>query len=124
MRGIARDKAKTIGNFWVDLVRLHLYLLIPICIVYALFLVSQGMIHELQAVHDDQRGRPEPPRPSGTPTARRSSQGPMASQIAIKMLGTNGGGYYQRQRRPSLRKPHAAVQLHPDAFDLRDPQRA
>src|SRR5262249_52970491 len=42
VRGIARDKAKTIGNFWVDLVRIHLYVLIPICIVYALFLVSQG----------------------------------------------------------------------------------
>ena len=44
VRGIARDKLKTIGNFWADLVRLHLYLLIPICIVYALFLVSQGII--------------------------------------------------------------------------------
>src|SRR5947209_3005072 len=44
VRGIARDKSKTIGNFWADLVRINLYLLIPICIVYALFLVSQGMI--------------------------------------------------------------------------------
>ena len=44
VRGIARDKAKTIGNFWVDLVRIHLYVLIPLCIVYALFLVSQGII--------------------------------------------------------------------------------
>ena len=48
VRGIARDQSRTIGNFWADLVRLHLYLLIPICIVYALFLVSQGMIQNFK----------------------------------------------------------------------------
>src|SRR5258706_8943892 len=48
VRGIARDKAKTIGNFWADLVRLHLYLLIPICIIFALVLVSQGMVQNFR----------------------------------------------------------------------------
>src|SRR5580658_10114982 len=48
VRGIARDKVNTLGNFWVDLVRLHLYLLIPICIVFALVLVSQGMIQNFK----------------------------------------------------------------------------
>ena len=84
VRGIARDRSKGVGNFWVDLVRLHLYLLIPACIVYALFLVSQGMIQNfspytvLKTVEGADQIIP---------------QGPMASQVAIKMLGTNGGGY-------------------------------
>jgi potassium-transporting ATPase potassium-binding subunit len=92
VRAIARDKAKTIGNFWVDLVRIHLYLLIPICVVYALLLVSQGMIQNFKpytpvTVIDQSGAAP------GQPVTQLLQQGPMASQIAIKMLGTNGGGY-------------------------------
>ncbi len=93
VRAIARDRAKTIGNFWTDLVRIHLYLLIPICIVYALFLVSQGMIQNFnsytQATVIDQSGAA-----GGQPLTQLIPQGPMASQVAIKMLGTNGGGYF------------------------------
>jgi K+-transporting ATPase ATPase A chain len=93
IRGLARDKAKTIGNFWVDLVRLHLYLLIPICVVYALLLVSQGMIMNFRptstfAVLDQSGAAP------GATATQSIVQGTVASQIAIKMLGTNGGGYY------------------------------
>ena len=92
VRGIARDKSKTIGNFWADLVRIHLYLLIPICIVYALFLVSQGMIDNFKpyttVTQVDQTGAA-----AGSPLTQTIPQGPMASQIAIKMLGTNGGGF-------------------------------
>ncbi len=91
VRGIARDQMKTIGNFWADLVRLHLYLLIPICIVYSLFLVSQGMIQNFKpyttvAVLDQSSG-------SASPVQQIIPQGPVASQVAIKMLGTNGGGF-------------------------------
>jgi K+-transporting ATPase ATPase A chain len=93
VRGFARDKGKTIGNFWVDLVRITLYLLIPICIVYALALVSQGMIDNFRPSTTvnvlDQTGAA-----AGTPNTQTIIQGPVASQIAIKMLGTNGGGYY------------------------------
>jgi K+-transporting ATPase ATPase A chain len=93
VRGIARDKASTIGNFWVDLVRIHLYLLIPICVVFALFLVSQGVIDNFRPTTTvnivDQTGAA-----AGTPNTQTIVQGPVASQIAIKMLGTNGGGYY------------------------------
>ncbi|HVT89764.1 MAG TPA: potassium-transporting ATPase subunit KdpA [Tepidisphaeraceae bacterium] len=93
IRGIARDRFKTIGNFWVDLIRLHLYLLIPICLVYALFLVSQGMIQNFKpytaATVLDQSAAVSTTQPS----QQNIVQGPMASQIAIKMLGTNGGGY-------------------------------
>ena len=93
VRAIARDKAKTIGNFWIDLVRIHLYLLIPLCTVYALFLVSQGMIQNFkpytEMISVDQSGAPSTTQPS----TQLLAQGPMASQVAIKMLGTNGGGF-------------------------------
>jgi K+-transporting ATPase ATPase A chain len=92
VRGIARDKAKTIGNFWADLVRLHLYLLIPICVVYALFLVSQGMIDNLKP-YTTVTALDQSAASGGTPVTQTIAQGPVASQIAIKMLGTNGGGF-------------------------------
>ncbi len=89
VRGLARDKTKTIGNFWVDLVRLHLYLLIPTCILFALFLVSQGVIQNFRpysTVHVLEQ--------SAAGASQVIPQGPFASQMAIKMLGTNGGGYF------------------------------
>jgi potassium-transporting ATPase potassium-binding subunit len=84
VRGIARQSAKTIGNFWVDLVRVTYYLLLPICVVFAVFLVSQGMIENFK------------PYTSATTlegAKQAIAQGPVASQVAIKMLGTNGGGF-------------------------------
>jgi K+-transporting ATPase ATPase A chain len=93
IRGIARSRVATIGNFWRDLVRLHLYLLLPICVVYALFLVSQGMLqnfHPYTTVTTiDQTGAT-----ASQPIQQIIAQGPVASQIAIKMLGTNGGGFF------------------------------
>jgi len=87
VRGIARHEARTIGNFWVDLVRANLYLLLPISFVYAVFLVSQGMIQNFQPFVMTQ--------PIENPTATQTlAQGPVASQVAIKMLGTNGGGFF------------------------------
>ncbi len=85
VRGIARREAKTIGNFWVDTTRACLYVLLPICIVYALVLVSQGVIQNL---HPYTVART---LEHGTQTI---AQGPVASQEAIKMLGTNGGGFF------------------------------
>jgi len=113
VRGIVRNTAKTIGNFWVDLVRINLYLLLPICLVYALFLISQGMIQNfkpyekarliepatVQVVKKDATGQ-EIRDVQGNPVMEEQKgeiqtipQGPMASQVAIKMLGTNGGGF-------------------------------
>jgi potassium-transporting ATPase potassium-binding subunit len=93
IRGIARNRVSTIGNFWRDLVRLHLYLLLPICVVYALFLVSQGMLQNFHpyttANAIDQTGAA-----ASQPIQQIIAQGPVASQIAIKMLGTNGGGFF------------------------------
>ena len=114
VRGIARQSAKTIGNFWADLVRVTYYLLVPICIVLSLFLVSQGMIqnfkpytvaktyepYTIQVPKTDAAGKPVMAADGKTPVMVDQSvdtqtivQGPMASQISIKMLGTNGGGY-------------------------------
>ncbi len=113
VRGIARHSATTIGNFWVDLTRIMYYLLLPICTIYAVFLVSQGMIQnfkpyttakliESQTVSvqkTDANGKPvvdakgNPVMVNQTVDTQSIVQGPMASQIAIKMLGTNGGGY-------------------------------
>jgi K+-transporting ATPase ATPase A chain len=85
LRGIARKESEQIGNFWVDLVRVHLYVLLPICFFYALFLVSQGVIQNFL-----------PPSTWTTLDGATQTlvQGPVASQEAIKMLGTNGGGYF------------------------------
>jgi K+-transporting ATPase ATPase A chain len=89
IRGICRAQSQTIGNFWRDLVRLHLHLLLPICVVYALFLVSQGMIQNFKPYTSvaslDQTATTQP---------YNIAQGPVASQVAIKMLGTNGGGFF------------------------------
>ena len=113
VRGIARAMSQTIGNFWVDLTRITYYLLLPICIVYALFLVSQGVIQNfkpytnailiepqtVQVQKTDASGNPvkdasgNPVMVSETITNQTIVQGPVASQEAIKMLGTNGGGY-------------------------------
>jgi K+-transporting ATPase ATPase A chain len=152
VRGIARHSAQTLGNFWVDLVRVNYYLLLPICTVFAVFLVSQGIIqnfkpytkakltetYTIQVPKTDDKGQPvttnvvvmvQAPKldDSGKPLMTNGvavmvdmpkldekgqpittnvpvmvdqkveeqviPQGPVASQIAIKMLGTNGGGY-------------------------------
>ncbi len=85
IRGFARHTAKTIGNFWVDVTRCTLYILLPISIVAALFFVWQGSIQNF-------KGPAAVQTLEGTP--QTIEQGPLASQLAIKMLGTNGGGYF------------------------------
>jgi K+-transporting ATPase ATPase A chain len=85
IRGFARHTAKTIGNFWVDVTRSTLYILLPISVVAALLFVAQGSIQNFK-----------PPQTVQTleGPAQVIEQGPLASQLAIKMLGTNGGGYF------------------------------
>ncbi|HYK34632.1 potassium-transporting ATPase subunit KdpA [Alloacidobacterium sp.] len=87
VRGIARKESKTIGNFWVDATRSVLYILLPICLIYAGILVQQGVVQNLK------------PYTSVATLEQHSqiqtiAQGPVASQEAIKMLGTNGGGFF------------------------------
>jgi len=86
VRGIARHSSKTVGNFWVDLVRINLYLLLPFSIVFSLFLTSQGMIQNFKP--SVQAATVE------SAAVQTMAQGPVASQAAIKILGTNGGGFF------------------------------
>jgi potassium-transporting ATPase potassium-binding subunit len=88
VRGIARHSAQTIGNFWVDVTRITYYLLLPLCLIFAIFLVSQGMIQNFKPYTIAKLI--ESQMDSNMQTI---AQGPVASQVAIKMLGTNGGGF-------------------------------
>jgi K+-transporting ATPase ATPase A chain len=87
VRGIARKESKTIGNFWVDTTRSILYILLPICLIYAGALIEQGVVQNLKPYSIVATLE----QPSQTQTI---AQGPVASQEAIKMLGTNGGGFF------------------------------
>jgi K+-transporting ATPase ATPase A chain len=98
IRGFSRSSMRTIGNFWVDVVRCTLYVLLPICVVYTLFLVWQGMPQTLGAYIE-------------ATTLEGAKQtiavGPVASQVAIKMLGTNGGGFFNANAAHPFENPTA-----------------
>jgi K+-transporting ATPase ATPase A chain len=98
IRGFSRSSMRTIGNFWVDVTRCTLYVLLPICIVYTLFLVWQGIPQTLGAYVD-------------ATTLEGAKQtiavGPVASQVAIKMLGTNGGGFFNANAAHPFENPTA-----------------
>ncbi len=89
IRGFARKNSETVGSFWVDLVRGTLYVLVPLSIVVALLLVSQGVPQTLNGAHSAQLVES-----AGGATEQSIFVGPVASQVAIKQLGTNGGGYF------------------------------
>ncbi|NLF78772.1 MAG: potassium-transporting ATPase subunit KdpA [Chloroflexi bacterium] len=89
IRGLRRRSASTIGNFWVDVVRGTLYILLPLSIILAVVLVSQGVVQtfgQSQTAHMLQA--------DGNATTQTIAVGPVASQVAIKQLGTNGGGFF------------------------------
>jgi potassium-transporting ATPase potassium-binding subunit len=103
IRGIARREAKTIGNFWVDLTRCSLYVLLPVCVVGALLLVSEGVVQNFkpytQAALIEPQQLTKTDADTGqekteTQTDQTIAQGPVASQEMIKELGTNGGGFF------------------------------
>ncbi|WP_017774371.1 potassium-transporting ATPase subunit KdpA [Paraburkholderia kururiensis] len=114
IRGFARHTAKTIGNFWVDVTRVTFYVLVPMSALIAALLMSQGMIQNFRAYEDvpvlqtttyaapklDASGNPvkdakgNPVTVDTKVTSQTLAMGPVASQVAIKMLGTNGGGFF------------------------------
>ena len=98
IRGFSRSSMRTIGNFWVDVTRCTLYVLLPICVVYTLFLVWQGMPQTLGAYVDATMLE------GGKQTI---AVGPVASQVAIKMLGTNGGGFFNANAAHPFENPTA-----------------
>src|SRR6204780_2077741 len=98
IRGFSRASVRTVGNFWVDITRCMLYILLPICIVYTLFLVWQGIPQTLGPYIE-------------ATTLEGAKQtiavGPVASQVAIKMLGTNGGGFFNANAAHPFENPTA-----------------
>ncbi len=94
IRGIARHTAKGIGNFWVDLTRSTLYILLPLSLVLALVLVSQGVVQTFSPYKTVTLLQPTTDANGNAVTEQVLAVGPAASQIAIKQLGTNGGGFF------------------------------
>lgn len=131
IRGIARRESQTIGNFWVDFVRSNLYVLLPLCLVGALVLVSQGVVQNFRAYDTAKLVEPQTIQvdkrdaagnvltsPEGTNrkesqavTAQIIAQGPVASQEAIKMLGTNGGGFFNANSAHPFENPTPLTNL-------------
>jgi K+-transporting ATPase ATPase A chain len=94
VRGIARKSTSTLGNFWVDLVRSTLYVLLPLSIVFAVLFVSQGVVQTFDAYKSVALLQPMKDADGNAVATQTLALGPAASQIAIKMLGTNGGGFF------------------------------
>ncbi|PXA91988.1 potassium-transporting ATPase subunit KdpA [Nostoc sp. 3335mG] len=99
-RGFARREAESVGNFWADMTRITLYLLLPACVIYTIFLIASGVPQTLSGVVD-------------LTTLEGAKQsillGPVASQEAIKMLGTNGGGFFNANSAHPFENPTALV---------------
>ncbi len=101
-RAFARSKGATVGNFWVDLTRTTLYVLLPLCIMLALLLVALGMPQNLSTYIDS----------TTLEGAKQTiAQGPVASQVAIKQLGTNGGGFFNVNAAHPYENPSAWTNL-------------
>ncbi|MGE3176721.1 MAG: potassium-transporting ATPase subunit KdpA [Vicinamibacterales bacterium] len=101
IRGIAAERRESLGNFWVDMTRASLWVLLPTCLVGALFFVSQGVVQNLKPYDTVQLLDPpvvvtvvDGQRTTTTVTEQVVAQGPVASQEAIKLFGTNGGGFF------------------------------
>ncbi|MGC8669179.1 MAG: potassium-transporting ATPase subunit KdpA [Chthonomonadales bacterium] len=94
LRGLARQSAKTLGSFWVDLTRSTLYILLPLSLVLALVLVSQGVVQTLKPYRTVPLLQPVQDTQGRRVVSQTLALGPAASQVAIKQLGTNGGGFF------------------------------
>ncbi|WP_343521490.1 potassium-transporting ATPase subunit KdpA [Sphingomonas sp.] len=101
-RGFARREAKGVGNFWADMTRVTLYLLLPICVVYSIYLIASGVpqTFDAMAVATTVEG-----------AQQNIALGPVASQEAIKMLGTNGGGFFNANSAHPFENPTAVTNL-------------
>jgi len=127
IRGIARRQMQTIGNFWVDFVRCSLWVLLPFCIVGALFLVSQGVVQNLKAYDTVKLVEPQQVQRVGTDSkpvmdangkpvmdtvpTQTIAQGPVASQEIIKEFGTNGGGFFNGNSSHPFENPSPITNL-------------
>jgi K+-transporting ATPase ATPase A chain len=106
IRGIAGERRETLGNFWVDMTRATLWVLLPFCVAGALVLVSQGVVQNLRPYDTVQLVDPQ-----GPVTTQVIAQGPVASQEAIKMWGTNGGGFFNANSAHPFENPTPLTNL-------------
>src|SRR5512136_1157429 len=105
IRALARRSTTGLGNFWADLTRTTLYILIPLAIVESLILVSQGVVQTFSPYATAQLTQSVAGANNATITTQTIAVGPAASQIAIKQLGTNGGGFYNANSAHPLENP-------------------
>src|SRR5499433_1031991 len=119
IRGIARRQMQTIGNFWVDLVRSCLWVLLPFCVVGALVLVSQGVVQNLRPYDKATLVEPQSVQTTGADgktttslvTEQTIAQGPAASQEIVKEFGTNGGGFFNANSAHPFENPTPLTNL-------------
>ncbi|MGC2160779.1 MAG: potassium-transporting ATPase subunit KdpA [Silvibacterium sp.] len=119
IRGISRREARTLGNFWVDITRAILWVLVPICVVFSLALVSQGVVQNFHSYNTAHLLEPQKQVVTGadgkttttTIATQTIAQGPVASQEAIKMLGTNGGGFFNANSAHPFENPTPLTNL-------------
>jgi K+-transporting ATPase ATPase A chain len=105
IRGFVRNSVSTIGNFWVDLVRGTLYVLVPLSAVLAIALASQGVVQTFDSYREAKLREPAVDATGNAVTIQKIAVGPAASQIAIKQLGTNGGGFFNANSAHPLENP-------------------
>ena len=105
IRGFARANSPTIGNFWVDLMRSTLYILLPLSLVLALVLASQGVVQTFRPYQEVQLLEPTEDADKNPVATQKVAVGPAASQVAIKQLGTNGGGFFNANSAHPLENP-------------------
>jgi K+-transporting ATPase ATPase A chain len=105
LRGFTRHNSATIGNFWVDTVRGTIYILMPLSLVLALVLVSQGVVQTFSAAQEVALLEPTADAEGKPVTTQKIAVGPTASQVAIKQLGTNGGGFFNVNSAHPLENP-------------------
>src|SRR5450759_276892 len=106
IRGFVRHNTRMLGNFWVDLTRSTLYILVPLAIVVSLVLVSQGVVQTFSSSATANLIQPEAGSNNQTITTQTIAVGPVASQIAIKHLGTNGGGFFNANASHPFESPN------------------
>ncbi len=111
IRGLARRTSQTIGNFWVDLTRTTLYILLPLAIIVALFLVSQGVVQNVLPYRSVPLVQATVDAEGAPVTEQVLALGPAASQVAIKHLGTNGGGFFNANAAHPFESPTPLTDL-------------
>lgn len=105
IRGLVRREVRTVGNFWVDLTRTTLYILLPLSLLLTLALASQGVVQTLAPSHTIQLVQPTTDAAGDPVTEQTIAVGPAASQVAIKQLGSNGGGFFNVNSAHPLENP-------------------